>query len=168
MTPTIRPETPSDEAAIEQVTRRAFLSHPYSHQTEHFIIRALRVDHALAISLVAEEAGRVVGHIAFSPVTIGDGSVGWYGLGPISVDPDWQGRGIGGALMERGIAELRRIGASGCVLVGEPAFYGRFGFVHDPALVLEDVPPEFFLALSLGASSARGAVRFHPAFEATG
>lgn len=167
MTPSIRFETPSDEAAIEQVTRRAFLSHPYSHQTEQFIIRALRADHALAISLVAEEAGRVVGHIAFSPVTIGDGSVGWYGLGPISVDPDWQGRGIGRALMERGIAELRRVGASGCVLVGEPAFYERFGFAHDPGLVLEGVPPEFFLALTLGASPARGDVRFHPAFEAT-
>lgn len=164
---TIRPETPSDEAAIERVTRRAFLGHPYSHQTEQFIIRSLRANHALAVSLVADEAGRVVGHIAFSPVTISDGSIGWYGLGPISVDPEWQGRGVGRALMERGIAALHRIGANGCVLVGEPAFYVRFGFAHDPALVLEGIPPEFFLALPLGTSSARGDVRFHPAFEAT-
>ena len=127
MTPTIRPETPSDEDAIEQVTRRAFLSHPYSHQTEQFIIRALRADHALSVSLVAEDAGRIVGHIAFSLVTIGDGVTGWYGLGPISVEPDLQRRGIGRALMERGLAELRKIGANGCVLVGDPAFYTRFG-----------------------------------------
>ncbi|NMF90238.1 GNAT family N-acetyltransferase [Aromatoleum petrolei] len=167
MTATIRSETPSDEDAIEQVTRRAFLSHPYSHQTEQFIIRALRADDALAVSLVAEEAGRVVGHVALSPVTVSDGSDGWYGLGPISVAPEWQGRGIGRALMERGIAELRRMGANGCVLVGEPAFYRRFGFAHDPALVLEGVPPEYFLALSLGPSSAHGEVRFHRAFEAT-
>ena len=168
MTITIRPETPSDEDAIEQVTRRAFLSHSYSHQTEQFIIRALRADDALSVSLVAEDAGRIVGHIALSPVTIGDGLAGWYGLGPISVEPDLQRRGIGRALMQRGLAELRKIGAYGCVLVGDPAFYTRFGFANNPALVLEGVPQEFFLSLSFGASSAHGNVQFHPAFQATG
>ena len=168
MTLCIRPETPSDEDAIEQVTRRAFLSHPYSHQTEQFIIHALRADDALSVSLVAEDAGRIVGHIALSPVSIGDGAVGWYGLGPISVEPERQRRGIGRALIERGLAELRKMGANGCVLVGDPAFYTRFGFANNPALVLADIPQEFFLSLSLGASSARGDVKFHPAFEATG
>jgi putative acetyltransferase len=168
MTTSIRPETPADKVAIEQVTRRAFLSHPYSRQTEQFIIRALRADDALSVSLVAEDAGRVVGHIAFSPVSIGDGAADWYGLGPISVDPDLQGRGIGRALMECGLAELRKLGAKGCVLVGEPAFYLRFGFANNPALVLEGVPQSFFLALSFGASSAHGNVQFHPAFQAEG
>ena len=168
MTTTIRPETPSDEEAIEQVTRRAFLSHPYSQQTEQFIIRALRADHALSVSLVAEDAGRIVGHIALSPVTVSDGAAGWYGLGPISVEPDLQRRGVGRALMESGLAELRTIGAKGCVLVGEPAFYLRFGFANNPALVLDGVPQEFFLSLSLGASSAHGNVQFHPAFQAQG
>lgn len=167
MTTTIRPETPSDADAIEQVTRRAFLTHPYSHQTEQFIIRALRADHALSVSLVAEDGGRIVGHIAFSPVSIGD-AVGWYGLGPISVEPDWQGRGIGRALMERGLAELRKIGANGCVLVGDPAFYARFGFANNPALALAGVPAEFFLCLALGTASAHGNVEFHPAFQAEG
>ncbi|MBS1129974.1 MAG: GCN5-related N-acetyltransferase [Proteobacteria bacterium] len=167
MTATIRPEKPSDEAAIEQVTRRAFLSHPYSLQTEQFIIRALRADDALSVSLVAEEAGRIVGHIALSPVTISDGSAGWYGLGPISVEPELQRRGIGRALMERGIVELRKIGAAGCVLVGDPAFYIRFGFANNPALVLEGIPPEFFLCLLLGTASAHGSVQFHQAFQAT-
>lgn len=165
---TIRPETPSDEDVIEQVTRRAFLSHPYSHQTEQFIIRALRVDHALSVSLVAEDAGHVVGHIALSPVTIGNGVSGWYGLGPISVEPGLQRRGIGRALMEKGLAELRKIGANGCVLAGDPAFYTRFGFVNNPALVLEGVPQEFFLSLPLGTSFAHGNVHFHPAFQAKG
>ncbi|MDP3537501.1 MAG: N-acetyltransferase [Azonexus sp.] len=168
MTITIRPETPSDEDAIEQVTRRAFINHPYSHQTEQFIIRALRADHALSVSLVAEDGGRIVGHIALSPVTIDDGAAGWYGLGPISVEPDLQRRGIGRALMERGLAELRKIGANGCVLVGDPAFYIRFGFANNPALVLEGVPQEFVLSLSLGASSAHGNIQFHPAFQAKG
>jgi putative acetyltransferase len=165
---TIRPEHPSDEDAIEQVTRQAFLSHPHSQQTEQFIIRALRADHALAVSLVAEEEGRVVGHVALSPITVSDGAIGWYGLGPISVEPERQRRGIGRALMERGLAELRKIGASGCVLVGDPAFYTRFGFDNNPALVLEGVPQEYVLSLTLGTSSARGNVKFHPAFQAQG
>jgi putative acetyltransferase len=168
MTTTIRPETPLDEEAIAQVAQRAFLSHPYSHQTEEFIICALRADNALSVSLVAENVGHLVGHIAFSPVTVSDGAVGWYGLGPISVEPDLQRRGIGRALMERGLAELRKIGANGCVLVGDPAFYIRFGFANNPALVLEGVPQEFFLSLSLGSSSAHGNVQFHPAFQAKG
>jgi putative acetyltransferase len=168
MTIIIRPERPSDEVVIEQVTRRAFLSHPYSHQTEQFIIRALRADHALSVSLVAEDDGRIVGHIVLSPVTVSDGATGWYGLGPISVEPDLQRRGIGRMLMEAGLAELRKIRASGCMLVGDPAFYIRFGFANDPALVLEGVPQEFFLSLSLGTSSAHGNVQFHPAFQAKG
>lgn len=165
---TIRPERPDDENAIAEVTRRAFETHPFSHQTEHFIIRALRADHALSVSLVAEDAGRIVGHIALSPVTISDGTTGWFGLGPISVEPDVQRRGIGRALMERGLAELREIGAKGCLLVGAPAFYIRFGFANNPALVLEGVPQEYVLALSLDSSSAHGNVQFHPAFQAKG
>jgi predicted N-acetyltransferase YhbS len=167
MTLAIRPETPTDEEAIDQVTRQAFLSHPYSQQTEQFIVRALRAAGALSISLVAEDDGRVVGHIALSPVSVGNGASGWYGLGPISVLPARQRQGIGRALMEHGLAELRRLRAAGCVLVGDPAFYVRFGFAHDPALRLDGVPPEFLLALSLGASPASGAVGFHPAFQAT-
>lgn len=166
MTITIRPETPSDEDGIEQVTRRAFLSHPYSQQTEQFIIRALRADQALSVSLVAKEDGHIVGHIAFSPASISNGATGWYGLGPISVEPERQRRGIGRVLMEKGLAELRKMGANGCVLVGDPAFYTRFGFANNPALVLEGVPQEFFLSLSLGTSSTHGKVQFHPAFQA--
>jgi len=167
MSLTIRPETLADIAAIEQITRQAFLHHPYSHQTEQFVIRELRAAGALTLSLVAEEDGRVVGHLAISPVTISDGSLGWYGLGPIAVEPPHQGRGIGRALMERGLAELRRLGAQGCVLVGEAAFYNRFGFANDPALIYEGIPQEFVLALAFGSAPARGTLHFHPAFQAT-
>jgi putative acetyltransferase len=165
---TIRPETPSDENTIEQVTRQSFLSHPYSHQTEQFIIRALRADHALAVSLVAEDAGRIVGHIALSRVTTSDGATGWYGLGPISVEPEWQRCGIGRTLMESGLAEIRKLGANGCVLVGDPAYYTRFGFASNPALIVEGVPQEFVLSLPFGGSAAQGNVQFHAAFQATG
>lgn len=156
----IRPESKSDEDAIREVTRQAFASHPYSSHTEHFIVGALREANALAISLVAEQSGQVVGHIAFSPVTISDGSSGWFGLGPVSVLPSVQKRGIGRALIERGLSLLRECGAAGCVLLGEPSFYGRFGFVNTPRLILSGVPQEFFLALSFGSGSPQGEVTY--------
>lgn len=170
MTLAIRPEAPADEAAIEAVTRAAFLVHPHSRQTEQFIIRELRAAGALSVSLVAEEGsrvvGRIVGHIAFSPVRLADGTPGWQGMGPVSVAPDRQRRGIGSALVEAGLARLRELGAQGCLLVGDPAFYGRFGFAQATGLELEGVPAEVFLALSFGPSLPTGRVDFHPAFAA--
>ncbi len=83
----IRDETEGDAAAITDVTVAAFESMEISNHTEQFIIEALRAAGALSVSLVAEVDGRVVGHIAFSPVRISDGTDGWYGLGPVSVLP---------------------------------------------------------------------------------
>lgn len=164
----IRGERASDVEAIDRVTRAAFENHPYSRQTEQFIIRALRAAGALALSLVAEEEGRVVGHAAFSPVTISDGSPDWFGAGPLSVLPGLQKQGIGTSLMREGLARLKAAGAGGCVLVGDPAFYGRFGFRSEPGLVHEGVPQQYVLALSLDGSKPQGIVAFHPAFSATG
>jgi len=164
----IRPERPDDAASIEEVTRQAFATHPHSRQTEHFIVRALREANALTISLVAELSGQVVGHIAFSPVAISDGSIGWFGVGPVSVLPPAQKRGIGRSLIEGGLSLLRQRGAAGCVLVGEPSFYSRFGFANCPGLLLPGVPPEFFLVLPFGLASPHGEVTFHAAFSAEG
>ena len=86
----IRNELESDVETISSVTRAAFESWPYGNHTEEFIVNALRAANALTVSLVAEAGGKVVGHIAFSPVTISDGSQNWYGLGPISVLPEFQ------------------------------------------------------------------------------
>jgi len=97
----IKGEKPSDIEAIAEVTKVAFEDHSFSQQTEHFIIRDLRAAGALTISLVAEVDGRVVGHIAFSPVTISDGTTNWYALGPVSVLPDYQGCRIGTALVSK-------------------------------------------------------------------
>lgn len=165
---TVRLECPADETAIGEVTRQAFLSHPYSSHTEHFIVQALRKANALSVSLVAEHAGHVIGHIAFSPVSITDGSHSWYGLGPVSVLPEFQGQGIGRTLIERGLESLRALGAQGCVLLGEPSFYARFGFANVPGLVLEGVPQEFFLSLPFGTASPHGEVTYHAAFSAKG
>lgn len=166
MYPEIRHETPADAAAIHAVTAAAFLNAPHTAHTEQHIVAALRKAGALAISLVAEQDGEVAGHVALSPVSVSDGSTGWYGLGPISVKPELQRRGIGSLLMQAAIRLLRERGAAGCVLVGDPLYYSRFGFRSEPDLVLPDVPPEYFQALRLGPSLPRGVVTFHEAFLA--
>jgi putative acetyltransferase len=164
----IRPEIESDIEAIAAVTQAAFANHPISNQTEHFIVQALRAAGALTISLVAEMSGQVLGHIAFSPVAISDGSPDWYGLGPISVAPARQRQGIGTALMREGLTRLKALGANGCILVGDPDYYQRFGFRSYPELLHEGVPPENLLVLPFGEHKPRGFVAFHPGFSATG
>jgi putative acetyltransferase len=164
----IRSETSADVSAIAEVTAAAFKTLAISNQTEQFIIAALRAAKVLTISLVAEADGRVVGHIAFSPVTISDGSSSWYGLGPVSVLPEYQRRGIGSALIQEGISRLKDLGARGCCLVGHPEFYRRFGFQNIRALVHKGVPEEVFFALSLGGDIPQGIVEFHVGFKADG
>lgn len=160
----IRPERPDDAAAIAEVTRAAFAPVPYSDGSEVGIVERLRADGDLAVSLVMVEDGAVAGHIAFSPVTISDGASGWFGLGPVSVLPERQGTGLGAALVRAGLAELQARGAAGCVLLGNPAYYARFGFVADPALVYPAAPAPYFQARLLAGPPARGTVAYAPAF----
>ncbi|MGC9455718.1 MAG: GNAT family N-acetyltransferase [Phycisphaerae bacterium] len=163
----IRDETAADHDAIARVTEAAFADLEISNHTEKFIISALREAGALTVSLVAEADGRVVGHVAFSPVTLSDGTADWYGLGPVSVLPDCQRQGIGTALINEGLSRLKALGAHGCCVVGHPAYYPRFGFRPVPGLVHEGVPPEVFLALPFDESNPQGSVQFHEAFKAT-
>ena len=164
----IRSETSADISTIAEVTVAAFKTLAISNQTEQFIIVALRAAKALTVSLVAEADGRVVGHIAFSLVTISDGSPNWYGLGPVSVLPEYQRRGIGSALIQEGISRLKDLGARGCCLVGHPEYYRRFGFQNIRGLVLEGVPEEVFFALSLDGHIPQCIVEFHVGFKADG
>ena len=103
------------------------------------LLFALRDSNALSISLVAEIDKKVVGNIAFSPVTISDVSPGWYGLGPVSVLPELHKQGIGKSLMREGLSMLKSMGAKGCVLVGDPGYYERFGFRSIQDLVIDGV-----------------------------
>jgi predicted N-acetyltransferase YhbS len=167
MTTLIRPEGPDDADTIEAVVITAFESGPVSSGTEQFIVRALRCSGHLSLSLVAETDGRVVGHIAASPVTLNPPATGWYGLGPLAVLPARQRQGIGSQLVQRCLAELRATGARGCMLVGDPAYYGRFGFRAEPSLVLAGVPPQYFQALAFDGEMPAGEVTFDPAFTAT-
>lgn len=116
---TVRNERAEDIEAIAQLTAAAFLNEKHSSHTEHHIVNALRRAGQLSISLVAEEHGSVIGHVAVSPVTISSGATGWYGLGPICVSPDRQRKGIGSALMNAALTELRRMGSAGCVVLGD-------------------------------------------------
>jgi len=162
----IRSETDADVSAITEVTVAAFKTLEISNQTEQFIIAALRAAGALTISLVAEVDGRVIGHIAFSPVTISDGTPNWYGLGPVSVLPAYQRQGVGKALIREGLARLKAMNAQGCCLVGHPDYYRKFGFINMPKLVLEGVPQEVFFALSFDGQPPQGTVAFHEGFKA--
>ncbi|MGB7572106.1 MAG: N-acetyltransferase [Methanothrix sp.] len=164
----IRSETDADASAIAEVTAAAFETLEVSNQSEQFIIEALRAAGALKLSLVAELDGRVIGHIAFSLVSISDGTPDWYGLGPVSVLPDYQRQGIGKALIREGLSRLKDMVAGGCCLVGHPDYYIKFGFQNMPGLVLEGVPPEVFFALSFDGHIPRGSVAFHEAFKADG
>ncbi|MBN1364724.1 MAG: N-acetyltransferase [Syntrophaceae bacterium] len=160
----IRNETNADIEAISEVTMEAFNNLAISQNTEQFIIKALRAAGALTISLVAEIDGKLVGHIAFSPVTISDGSMGWYGLGPISVLPKHQNQGVGKALIREGLSRLKDMNARGCCLVGYPDYYRKFGFKNMPGLVHEGVPQEVFFALPFGKNIPQGKVMFHEGF----
>jgi len=162
----IRKETVADIEKIAEVTIAAFNTLPISNHTEQYIINALRAADALTVSLVAENNGSIFGHIAFSPVTISDGTKNWYGLGPVSVLPEYQKHGIGKSLVNEGLSLLKELGGQGCALVGDPNFYQRFGFRNFPELVHEGVPQEVFLALPFTAKVPQGIVVFHEGFLA--
>lgn len=167
----IRNEIAADVAAIETLTYSAFDGHPHhapgAKPTEHLIVNRLRESGGLALSLVAAEADRIVGHIAFSPVSVGGNAAGWYGLAPVSVLPERQGEGIGSLLVREGISRLQAAGAAGIVLLGEPGYYGRFGFKACAEMTLPGVPADYFLILPTpgGKPLPAGEVAFHPAFN---
>lgn len=167
MNVTIRPEHAADIDSITRLTEAAFQNEEHSGHTEQFIVNALRRSNQLTVSLVAVENDAIVGHVAISPVTISSGVTGWFGLGPISVSPNRQGQGIGSTLMKAALSELQRLGGLGCVVLGDPDYYGRFGFKPHPGLILPGVPKEYFQALSLGGKIPVGEVSYHEAFNAT-
>jgi putative acetyltransferase len=165
----IRPETPDDIKSIENVTLAAFTGLFTDNPNEHLIVNGLREAGALSLSLVAEANGRVVGHVAFSAVTVDGIDRDWYGLGPISVAPELQKQGVGSELIQDGLAGIRETGAKGCVVEGSPEYYQRFGFKPYPSLVYEGTPaPEYFMALPFYEEVPEGKVEYHKAFYIEG
>ena len=164
---TIRPERPDDVDIIREVVRLAFTGHPVSSGTEPLIIDALRADGALELSVVAEVDDVVVAHIAFSAAAIGDSPSGWFLVGPVAVRPDHQGTGIGRALIEASLDTMRTRGARGCVLVGDPGFYGRFGLRRCSEVTWPGIPDEYVLCLPMSGEDPAGEIAFHPTFLVT-
>lgn len=160
---TIRDELPGEAAAIARLVTEAFLTAPHAGGNEARIVDRLRAEGALLLSLVAEEAGRITGHIAASPATVGGGT-GWACIAPLSVRPDRQRAGIGATLMRAALARLRESGAKGAVLVGDPGYYGRFGFAAAPGLTAAGIPGEYVQGLAFGGPAPLGGIVFHPAF----
>lgn len=161
----IRPETANDIPKIRALITSAFDGAPHSDGTEGAIVDALRSAGALTVSLVAEFDGQIAGHVAFSPVDIDGSNINWYGLGPVAVKPDLQRRGVGIGLIQAGLDQIKAFGAAGCVVLGDPGYYGRFGFKADPALSFPGVPPEYFQALNFSRDPVEGVVRYHSAFH---
>lgn len=163
----IREETIADITVIRKVTKAAFAETTYSKGREQGIIDALREAGALALSLVAIIDGEIVGHVAFSVVSAEDDTTPWFALGPISVLPAYQLQGIGSKLIQAGFNELKERDALGCMLIGNPAYYKRFGFEHAPENAPENVPAEVFMVKLFREITPKGRLHYHPAFYDT-
>ncbi|MFT5232327.1 MAG: putative acetyltransferase [Candidatus Krumholzibacteriia bacterium] len=164
----IRPEAPDDYARVHEITKLA-----YESEGEANLVNTLRTEAKPVISLVAEVDGQVVGHILFTPVAIGDtpANASAMGLAPLSVHPDFQEHGIGGALVKAGLEACTEESAEVVVTLGHPEYYSRHGFT--PAVeegisyVGRDFDPFFMvIELSPGAlENFQGEVNFHDAFD---
>lgn len=162
----LRDELPADAAAIHALTKAAFLDAPHRSGMEQFIVDALRRDGMLSASVVAIRDDTLVGHAAASPVRMDGKDADWHGLGPVSVLPDHQGQGMGRQLIDAVLSRLRAQGAAGCVVLGDPAYYARFGFRAWPQLRLPDVPAEYFQLLPFTGILPEGEVAYATAFAA--
>ena len=167
----IRPERPADIEAIHRIEAAAFEGEPHA-----VLVNRLRADGALLLSHVAVLNEKIVGHAAYSLLTVTDGDIVRHfpGLGPIGVDPPYQGRGIGSALVRAGLGAMRDMDYGLLFLVGSPRYYPRFGYQPAQPLgfssdyVEPGGPHEHFMVAVLDKAlpgKVRGHVRFHPAFN---
>jgi putative acetyltransferase len=162
-----RAEIPDDIAAIEAVHAAAFPT-----RAEARLVNLLRDAGRLLVSIVAEVEDRIVGHVAFSPVTTPQGLTG-LGLAPLAVHAPFRRRGIGAALVQAGLLAARELDSGWVVVLGDPDYYARFGFRPAPAVGLTDEygGGEAFQALELTPGRlplGAGLVRYAPEFASLG
>lgn len=178
-------ESSNDVRAIYRVIQSAFASALQSDGNEQDIVNELRDDGDLTVSLVAKlkavdgnevSDNKVIGHVAFSPVLIvNDDEMirGYFGLAPVSVLPKYQGAGVANALIKHGLKAVEALGAKGCVVLGEPKYYQRFGFECEPDISYPGVPAEhsgYFRVIHFvvpvgDEHSVKGEVQYAPAFS---
>lgn len=161
----IRPEQAGDERAIRALTDAAFHDMPHSDGDEGPLVEQLRADGDLVLSLVALNSDKaIVGHIAFSPVSIEHSDGPWFQLAPVSVIPLRQKTGIGSELIEKGLKEMRGAGARGIALVGNPDYYERFGFTREHTLTLSEAMDPYLQILQFEGEAPSGKLTLAPAF----
>ena len=163
----IRNASPEDSATIHAVHMAAF-----GGPAEAKLVRLICERKKALISLVATTEGRVVGHILFSRVTIANAPATFSGVGlaPVAVLPDFQRQGIGSKLIREGLERCRQAGYDAVVVLGDPAYYSRFGFMRAADFGLQDeydVIDEFMvLPLYAGAlEGVDGTVKYLPEFR---
>lgn len=163
----IRAEKETDLGAVQDVNVAAFET-----SAEAKLVAALRKEAQPVVSLVAEDSGAVVGHIMFSPVSLVDNpNLKVMALAPMAVAPEFQGQGIGSALVREGLERCRQLGFVGVVVLGHPEYYPRFGFLPSTRFGIDseyEVPEEVFMAIELqpeALSGKTGRVKFHAAFS---
>jgi putative acetyltransferase len=162
MTPMIRPASAGDRAAIHALVERAF-----GQPLEADLVDRLAADGDAVLELVAETDGRIVGHVLFSRLLVdGDGMLfPAVALAPLAVDPALQRAGIGSALVEEAHRRLATAGEELSVVLGDPAYYGRFGYRHERArLFASDYQGDALQALAWGAAPATGRLVYAAAF----
>ena len=156
-------ETAADVAARDRLLDRA-MGPRWRRKSSEKLRRGRRPSEGLAF-VARDEEGRVAGTVRLWDVRLGDGGGNALLLGPLAVDPSVKSAGLGSALMRHAIAEAARLGHGAVLLVGDPAYYARFGFEHDPHLSHAGAPSWAFQCLTLNGPRPRGEVSFHPAFE---
>ena len=162
----IRKEQTADIDGIRALTHAAFEPMPFSDNTEPQVIDALRTAGELSLSLVAVKGNSLLGQVCFSRVSINGETLGWYGLGPVAVWPEFQGQGIGGALIRAGLEHLKQVKARGCALIGDPGYYERFGFISDAQVTYRDVESKYVQYLLFEGPAPQGELVFSDCFDA--
>lgn len=166
----IRAERPDDVEAIHRANVRAF-----GRESEAMLVDRLRAAGKAVVSLVAVQGGDIVGHILFSPVTVERAPVGFRaaGLAPMCVVPELQKLGIGSGLVRAGLDACRRVGYDVVVVLGDPPYYSRFGFVRagERGLGNEYDADDAFMVTTPAEGALTGAsglVRYAPEFAEDG
>lgn len=161
----IRPEKESDIPTIANLLKQAFFQQPFSNNDEYLLVDRLRKQNGLTVSYVAVIDNEIIGYIAFSPVTIDGKQCNLLGLAPVAVMPNYQNKGVGTALINYSLTEIKNMGFDGCVLVGFPDYYHKMGFIPAYPLIYSGAEQTYFMKTLFNDDiTLSGEVEFHPAF----